>query len=126
MAAIPKTSVTILASAVGAAGNTTKSAPAVVGPWVDVTGYNGGLLGGRIKNNGAVGVAGNLMWQWTPDRDATTPTIYDLWGFAGDTAAGSDATFSTRLDKEVKFVRVIGWGNTTSSVNYESHLAAGA
>ncbi|WP_288379831.1 hypothetical protein [uncultured Massilia sp.] len=123
MAAVTKTSVAI-ASGTGAAGST-KAVPGVVGVWIDVTAYNGGLLGGRIKNNGAVGVGGTLTWQWSPDPTAGAPKIYDLYEFGGGLAANSDITASVRLDKEIKFVRAIGWGNTTSTVDFESTLAAG-
>ena len=123
MAAVTKTSVVIV-SGTGAAGATTKAAPAFTGAWIDVSAYNGGLLGGRIKNNGAVGAAGTLTWQWSPDPTPGTPRIYDLWTFGGDTASTGDVTASVRLDKEVKFVRAIGYGNTTNSVLYESDLAA--
>jgi hypothetical protein len=122
MAAVPKSSI-VIGSGTGAAG-TTKASPGVTGAWIDVTSVNGGVLGGRIKNNGAVGVAGTLLWQWSPDPTAGTPKIYDLWQFGGDLASGSDITVSTRLDKEIKFVRMLGYGNTTSSVLYESDLAA--
>lgn len=125
MTAVTKATVSILAATLGAAGATTKAAPAVPGPWVDVSSYNGGLLGGRIENTaGAVGAAGTITWQWTPDKDAATPKIYDLWTFGGDLANGAKVTASIRLDKEIKYLRAICYGNTTSGVTYESDLAA--
>lgn len=126
MTAVTKTSVAILApTVVPAASSGTKAAPGLVGAWVDVTAYNGGLLGGRIENTGgAVGVAGAMQWQWTPDKDATTPKVYDLWLFGGDLTIGAKVTASVPLNKEAKAVRAVCYGNTTSAVTYESDLAA--
>ena len=127
MTAVTKTPIAILASVTVAAGGT-KAAPAAggTGGWIDVTAYNGGLLGGRIKNNGTLGAPGQMTWQWTPDPNANPVKIYDLWTWGGELASGVEWTASTRLDKEVKHVRAIFYGNTTSSVTYESDLAAGS
>jgi len=126
MTAVTKTSLSILAAVAVPAGGT-KAAPAAggTGPWIDVTGYNGGLLGGRIENTGgAVGVQGQMTWQWTSDPTANPIKIYDLYTWGGDTTAGSKNTMSIRLDKEVKFVRSVCYGNTTNPVTFESDLAA--
>ncbi|RYE66038.1 MAG: hypothetical protein EOO79_07455 [Oxalobacteraceae bacterium] len=125
MTAVTKAPVSIFAAVVAAGGTKLTPASGGAGDWKDVTAYNGGLLGGRIKNTaGAVGAPGQMTWQWTPDPTATTVKIYDLYTWGGDIAANGDYTFSMRLDKEVKFVRALCYGNTTNQVTYESDLAA--
>lgn len=127
MAAVTKTSISVLASTTNSTYATTKASPAIVGAWVDVTAYNGGVLGGRVKNGSpAPGSAGQMVFQWTPDKDAATPKVYDLWMFGGDSTANSDTTVSIRLDKEIKAVRVVCYGHTSNPVTYESDLAAGS
>lgn len=126
MAAVTKASLSILA-AVSVPPGGTKAAPATggTGAWVDVTGYNGGLLGGRIKNTGgSLGAQGQMTWQWTPDKDVGTPKVYDLHTWGGDMVGGTEYTASIRLDKEVKFVRAICYGHITNAVTFESDLAA--
>lgn len=128
MAAVTKTTVPIL-GAVSVPPNGTKAAPqaAGIGPWIDVTAYNGGALGGRIRNTGGtLTAAGQMVWQWTPDPLAATPKIFDLWGFGGDLASGADMSTTIRLDKEIKHVRAICYGNVTNAVTFESDLAAGS
>jgi hypothetical protein len=123
MTAVTKASLSILAATSVAPGST-KASPGA-GAWVDVNGYNGGVLGGRITNgSSAPAVQGQMTWQWTPDPNVNPVKIYDLWTFGGDTVAGSTATASIRLDKEVKFVRAACYGNTTNPVTFESDLAA--
>lgn len=128
MAAVTKTSVSILAAVSVPAGGTKASPNSLgIGAWIDVTAFNGGLLGGRIRNTGGtVTAAGQMVWQWTPEASGTPTKIYDLWGFGGDLPNGSDVSTSIRLDKEVIRVRVICYGNTSSAVTFESDLAAGS
>lgn len=128
MTAVTKGSIPILpATPLTAALTGSRSAPGIVGLWIDVREVNGGVLGGRIENTGgAVGVAGILLWQWTPDKDAAQLEIYDLWEFCGALAAGAKETRSIRLDKEIKWVRAVCWGNTTNTVTYKTDLAAGS
>lgn len=123
MTVVTKAPVPILV-ATSVSPGATKAAPGA-GTWVDVTAYNGGLLGGRITNGSSEpGAQGQMTWQWTPDPNATPVKIYDLWTWGGDTVAGSTTTASIRLDKEVKFVRAACYGNTTNPVTFESDLAA--
>jgi hypothetical protein len=128
MTAVTKAAVPILAAIAVPAGGT-KASPAAggTGAWIDVTAYNGGLLGGRIKNAaGAVGAPGQMTWQWTPDPNPSSGSarIYDLFTWGGDVASGSEYTISVRLDKEARFVRALCHGNTTNPVTFESDLAA--
>lgn len=128
MAVVTKTPVVILAAVSVPAGGT-KASPATggTGPWVDVSAYNGGLLGGRIRNTGGtVTAAGQMVWQWTPEVSGTPTKIYDLWGFGGNMASADDVSASARLDKEIGRVRAICYGNVTSAVTFESDLAAGS
>lgn len=125
--AVTKTSIPILAAVSVPAGGT-KAAPnaAGVGAWIDVTAFNGGVLGGRIRNTGGIlTAAGQMVWQWTPETTGTPSKIYDLWGFGGDMAAAAEVSASIRLDKEIARVRVICYGNSISPVTFESDLAAG-
>lgn len=126
--AITKTPVTIFTSANVAPGGTKASPVAAgIGTWVPVGSYNGGLLGGRVKNgSSAPAVAGQLTWQWSPDATSGTPAVYDLGTIYGSTTANDDVTGSIRLDKEIGYVRALCYGNTTTSVTFESHLAAGS
>jgi len=128
MAAVTKTPVPILAAVAVPAGGT-KAAPNAlgVGAWIDVSAFNGGVLGGRIRNaNGTVTAAGQMVWQWTPEASGTPTKIYDLWGFGGDLASGADVSTSIRLDKEIGRVRAVCYGNGTNAVTFESDLAAGS
>lgn len=128
MVAVTKTPVVILPTVSVPPGGT-KSAPnaAGTGAWIDVLAYNGGVLGGRIRNTGGtVTAAGQMVWQWTPDPVAVPPRIYDIWSFGGGLAAGDDAPVSIRLDKEIRWVRAICYGNLTAAVTAESDLAAGS
>ena len=128
MAVVTKTAVPILA-AVSVPASGTKALPATggTGAWVDVSAFNGGLLGGRIRNTGGTLTApGQMVWQWTPEPTGTPTKVYDLWGFGGELAAGADVSTSIRLDKEIGRVRAICYGNVTNAVTFESDLAAGS
>lgn len=128
MVAVTKTPVAILA-AVAVPPSGTKATPNAlgVGPWIDVSAFNGGVLGGRIRNTaGTLTAAGQMVWQWTPEASGTPAKIYDLWGFGGDLASGADVSTSIRLDKEIGRVRAVCFGNGTNAVTFESDLAAGS
>ena len=128
MVAVTKTNISIFPYTIVSAGGTKTNLPAEgAGAWINVTNYNGGLLGGRIKNRSAApGVQGQMTWQWSADSDPTAAAakIYDLWSFGGDTTANSDTTASVPLPKEARFVRAICYGHTTNLVAFESDLAA--
>ncbi|MEG0041610.1 MAG: hypothetical protein RR983_02565 [Massilia sp.] len=128
MAAVTKTPVPILAAVAVPAGGTKASPNALgIGPWIDVSAFNGGVLGGRIRNTGGTLTApGQMAWQWTPELAATPTKVYDLWSFGGDLASASDVSVSIRLDKEIGRVRAICYGNVTNAVTFESDLAAGS
>lgn len=124
--AVTKTAIPILAAvSVPAGGTKTTPNAAGVGAWIDVTAFNGGVMGGRIRNTaGAVTVAGQMVWQWTPEATGTPTKIYDLWGFGGELAASADVSATVRLHKEIVRVRAICFGNVTAAVTFESDLAA--
>lgn len=128
MAAVTKTPVAILAAVAVPAGGTKASPNALgIGPWIDVSAFNGGVLGGRIRNTGGtVTAAGQMVWQWTPEASGTPAKIYDLWSFGGGMASADDVSNSIRLDKEIGRVRAICYGNVTNTVTFESDLAAGS
>ncbi|MBD8632744.1 hypothetical protein IFT74_15375 [Oxalobacteraceae sp. CFBP 8755] len=128
MAAVTKTPVPILAAVAVPAGGTKASPNALgIGPWIDVSAFNGGVLGGRIRNTGGtVTAAGQMVWQWTPEASGTPTKIYDLWSFGGGMASADDVSNSIRLDKEIGRVRAICYGNVTNTVTFESDLAAGS
>lgn len=128
MAAVTKTPVPILAAVAVPAGGTKASPNALgIGAWIDVSAFNGGVLGGRIRNSGGTVTApGQMVWQWTPEPTGTPTKIYDLWGFGGGLPAADDVSASVRLDKEIGRVRVICYGNVTNDVTFESDLAAGS
>jgi hypothetical protein len=125
--AVTKTPVVILAAVSVPAGGT-KAAPNAlgIGAWIDVSAFNGGALGGRIRNTGGtLTAAGQMVWQWTPEASGTPTKVYDLWGFGGGLAASEDVSVSIHLDKEISRVRVICYGNVSNAVTFESDLAAG-
>lgn len=126
--AVTKTAIPILAAVSVPVGGT-KSTPnaAGVGPWIDVTAVNGGALGGRIRNTGgALSTQGQMTFQWAPDPTNQPTKVYELWSFGGDLAAGADVSATIRLDKEIKYVRAICYGNVGGSATFESDLAAGS
>lgn len=125
---MPKTvsaPITLLNAAnVAAASAGTKGAPGAVGAgggWVDISQYDGGSVGLAIQNGGAVGVAGSILIQHSPDNGGT---VFDYWSFGGDLVAYNAATLAglvtatIKIEPGVKFIRVIGYGHTTSPVSY--------
>lgn len=128
MAVVTKTPLPILAAVLVPPGGT-KASPAAggTGAWLDVSAFNGGVLGGRIRNTGGTLTApGQMVWQWTPEPTGTPTKVYDLWGFGGGMASADEVSASIRLDKEIGRVRVICYGNVTGAVTFESDLAAGS
>lgn len=109
------------APAVAAASAGTKGAPGAAGAWTHIEQYEGGDVGLSVKNGGAVGAAGNILIQTSPDNGTT---VFDYWGFAGDLVAYNASTLAghtsntIKIDLGVKYIRVIGYGHTTNPVDY--------
>lgn len=116
MTTVTKTPVTFLAAVSGTAtGPTTKTAPGANSGWIDIGTYDGGDMGLSVTNGTAPGVAGSILIQWSPDNGTT---IYDYWGIGGDLVTGSINTTTIWVDPGVRYVRVIGYGNTTNPVTF--------
>lgn len=122
MAKTVGTPITLLSAvSVAAASAGTKGSPGAAGPWTDVSAFDGGDVGLAIQNGGAVGAAGNILIQTSPDNGAT---VFDYWGFAGDLAAYAASTLAgmttntIKIDPGVKYIRVIGYGHSNNPVSY--------
>ena len=120
MTTVTKTPVTYLATVSGAAGSS-KASPGANSGWID-TGSNsanaadGGDMGLSITNgSSAPGVAPTILLQWSPDNGAT---VYDYQAFGGDTIASSINTTTVWVDPGMRYLRVIGYGNTTNAVTF--------
>jgi hypothetical protein len=120
MTTVTKTPVTFLAAASGAAG-TSKASPGASSGWIDTgsgtsTAADGGDMGLSITNgSSAPGVAPTLLVQWSPDNGVT---VYDYQYFGGDVNASSINTTTVWIDPAIRYVRVIGYGNTTNAVTF--------
>lgn len=113
MTTVTKTPVTFLASISCAAGST-KTSPGAVSSWLDLGVYDGGDMGLSITNgSSAPGVPCTVLIQWSPDNGTT---VYDYWTMAGDINNSSVNSNTIWIDPGLRYVRVIGYGNTTNSV----------
>lgn len=73
-------------------------------------------MGLSVTNgSSAPGVAGTLLVQWSPDNGTT---VYDYWGMGGDTVASSSNSQTVWIDPGIRYIRVIGYGNTTNAVTF--------
>lgn len=125
MTTITKTVVAILAATAGAAA-TTKGAPGAASAWVDIGAYDGGDMFLSVLNGTAPAAAGVILIQASPDNGTT---VYDYWACAGDlntynsgTLAGL-VTNTIWVDPGVRYVRVIGYGNTTNPVTFAASFS---
>jgi len=126
MTAPIRSSVTIFASALIAAGGT-KTAPASggTGAWVDVRGLNGGKLAWLVQNGSSTpGVQGQFTFQVADDSTGTNAT--DLWTGGGDTVANNPSSGIADLPAEASYVRMLCYGNTTNAVTFKGTLFAKA
>lgn len=115
MTTVTKTPVSLLAAVAGAAGST-KAAPGASSGWKDLGVYDGGNIGLSITNGAsAPGAAPTILIQVSPDNGVT---VYDYWAMGGDITASSVNTASPWLDPGFRYVRVIGYGNTTNAVTF--------
>lgn len=115
MTTVTKTPVTLLNAVAGAAGST-KAAPGASSGWIDLGAADGGDMGLSISNGAsAPGVAPTLQIQWSPDNGVT---VYDYQPFGGDLVASSVNTATFWVDPGIRYVRVIGYGNTTNPVTF--------
>jgi hypothetical protein len=125
MTAPARSTVPILPATLTTTLSTTKDAPAITGAWVDVRSFNGGVLAWSVKNSAsAPGVQGQFLIQAADTSDGANAS--DIWTGGGDTVASSEKTGMARLDAEVSYVRMLGWGNTTNHVTFKLNLFAKA
>lgn len=106
---------------IAAASAGTKGAPGAAGAWNDISTYDGGDIHLVIQNGGALGTAGNILIQSSPDN-GTTITDYqlmtgDLVAYNSSTLAGL-TTATIKTDPGVKYARVVGYGHSTNPVSY--------
>lgn len=121
--AITKTPVIVLAAVVVAAGGT-KATPAANGTSaaVDNSGYGTSSLGWRIKNGAsAPTAAGAMTIQQSPDGGTTW---FDYYTATGSTVANDDVTGTIMIERGVKALRVLCYGNATNPVTFEAILSA--
>lgn len=120
MTTITKTPVTVLAPTSGAASST-KGAPGASSAWIDIGTYDGGDLFISIQNAGSLGNAGTITVQASPDNGTT---VFDYWSLGGDVLIYSSSTLAGLttatiwVDPGIRYIRVIGYGNTTSACTY--------
>lgn len=115
MTTATKTPITFLNAVSGAAGSS-KTAPGASSGWIDTGAADGGDMGLSILNGAsAPGVPPTLLIQWSPDNGTT---VYDYQPYGGDTVASSTNTTTVWIDPGLRYVRVIGYGNTTSAVTF--------
>ncbi len=114
MTTVTKTPVTLLNAVSGAAGST-KVAPGATSGWIDLGAADGGDMGLSITNGTAPGVAPTILIQWSPDNGTT---VYDYWAMGGDVTASSVNTATAWIDPGIRYVRVIGFGNTTNPCTF--------
>lgn len=120
MTTVTKTPVAMLTAAVAAAGST-KASPGASSPWIDTKSgtadaLDGGDIGYSITNGpSAPGAAPSLTIQWSPDNGTT---VYDYMSVGGDTVANSINSNTIWVDPALRYLRVIGYGNTTNAVTF--------
>lgn len=121
--AITKTPVVVLAAVSVAAGGT-KAAPAANGTSaaVDNSGNGTSSLGWRIKNGASAPTAAGVMTiQQSPDGGTTW---FDYYTATGSTVANDDVTGTIMIERGVKALRVLCYGNATNQVTFEAILSA--
>lgn len=124
MAAPTRSTVAILASTSVNPGGT-KASPALVGPWVDVRGFNGGDVGVSVKNGAsAPGAQGQYTLQGSDKNDGTN--VYDIHSSGGNTTAGGEEMPLIELPNTVSYVRLICYGHTTNAVTFKADFFAKA
>lgn len=127
----PTRSTLVLFDAQVTSGSTTKATAATAttpatgnGGWKDVSACNGGRIGVIVTNGAsAPGVALSYTVQVSDANDGTN--ITDLWTGAGDVASSSTGypvSALIPLPSEVKFVRVLAYGNTTNAVGLKASV----
>lgn len=123
MSTVTDTSVTLILgtnTGNGAAGST-RASPGVASAWLDTkaaapNNFDGGVVGLSIANGAsAPGAPASIVAQWSPDNGTT---VYDLAGFAGDIVANSNYSWTADVSPAMRYVRVIGFGNTTNPVTF--------
>lgn len=121
MTTVTKTVVAVLAATSGATAST-KGSPGAASSWIDIGSYDGGDLFLSVLNGGTgPTTAGSFLIQASPDNGTT---VYDYYGFTGDTNAFSSSTgaglvtAAIWIDPGVRYLRVIGYGNAGASVTF--------
>ena len=123
MTTVTKTPVTLItATANNGTAGSTKGAPSVTSGWIDLGGADGGDIGLSILNGTAPGAAGTLQVQWSHDAGTTVydygpPLGGDLSTFNSSSLAGL-TTATIWVDPGIRYVRIIGYGNTTNAVTF--------
>lgn len=121
--AITKTPVVVLAAVAVAAGGT-KAAPVASGisQTIDNSGNGTSSLGWRIKNGAsAPTAAGTMTVQQSPDGGVTW---FDYFTVSGSTVANDDVTGTIMIERGIKALRVLCYGNATNQVTFEAILSA--
>lgn len=125
MTAPVRSSVAILPEQPVAPGTSNRWAPALVGGWVNVQTFNGGVVGVSVKNGASPpSIQGQFALQMSDAEDGTN--VFDVYSAGGNITAGADVTFTIPLPAEAKFVRLICYGNTVNPVTFKATLFAKA
>lgn len=105
-------------------GETTKATAAIAanpvggnGGWIDISGYNGGVVGWSVTNGTS---APSTPLQFTvqfSSTNAAPKAAFDRWSGGGDVVAGSITSGLIPIPPEAKYVRVLGYGNRTNAAN---------
>lgn len=123
MTTVTRTPVAFLSAVSGAAGST-KGSPGATSGWVDVNAYAGGdMLLSILNGASAPGAAGSLTIQASTDNGTTVADYYTLTGDTNAYSASTQAGLTTqtiKIDDGIRYLRVIGWGNTTNAVTYNA------
>lgn len=121
MAAPTRITREILAATSVAAGSS-EAAPGLTGAWVAVDDLNGGLLAAYVTNGStAPGLPGQFIWQGSDKNDGTN--IVELWRGGGNSTANASPPISyVDLPRELKYVRLVCFGNTTAAVTFRGVL----
>lgn len=112
---------TLITPTVGnGAAASSRAAPGAASSWLDTkaaapNNFDGGTVGVSVQNGSAPGVPGTILVQWSPDNGVT---IYDVGGIAGDLIANSFYSASIDISPSMRYIRVIGFGNTTNAVTF--------
>jgi hypothetical protein len=97
---------------------TTRASP-VIGNVIDLSIGYGGVAHAKITNGASPPTAGGTIEiQASPDN--VLWTFYDQ--MLGDSAAGSGGTASIPVDKGVKYLRAIAFGNTVNAVTVDGQF----